>query len=276
MKNQPFKESSMQATFDSTAHAFIDMSSAFTGTRALSQSVMQPFNPIPFEPGFGGNFMPSQEIDATSYSQQYSQTPHGISEQMSASNFHQSSGPFGFEQSFSYDSFRYQQDAPTCGGQNNNWSNTEVKDGKSSIDLGDYKLDLNKKDSSINMTNKQTAETTRIWGDPHIDTNGTSGMFKGPMSFNLPNGTKVTVGTQSQGNVSYADNVTITRGNDAYVVHGLSEKDSNPLTVQHQHNGRQLDAETPDGYSLVSNGKGKGWIDPQTGRAPTAGDFSKH
>ncbi|MEX3931636.1 DUF1521 domain-containing protein [Paraburkholderia phymatum] len=277
----------MQATFDSNAHAFMDISSALTGTGTVSQSVMQRLKPTSFDSGFCGNFLPSQQIDATSYLQQLSQTSDSISASMSATNFHQSSGPGGFEQLFSYDSFRFQQDfkessflsengSSHCGCQDNNWSNTPVKDGKSTIDLGGYKLDLNKKDSSITMTNKQTGETTRIWGDPHIDTNGTSGMFKGPMTFNLPDGTKVTVGTQPKGNVSYADNVTITRGNDAYVVNGLSELDSNPLTVERNHHGYELDAYTPDGYSLVPSRKGKGWIDPQTGRAPTSGDFSKH
>jgi hypothetical protein len=160
-------------------------------------------------------------------------------------------------------------------GQQSNWSNTQVQNNKASIDLGNYAIDLNKSDSSLLLTNKQTGSTTKISGDPHIDTNGTSGTFKGSLTFDLPDHTKVTVGTQAQGSVSYADQVTITQGNKAYVVNGLSQIDSNPLTVESSHNGRQLDQQTPDGYTLVANSSGTGWIDPQTGHAPTATDFSK-
>jgi hypothetical protein len=274
----------MQATFESHTRAFIEMPPAFTGIGGLSPNAKQLFHPVPSKPSFGGDFLPDQQIDAESYLEQYSQTPRGVSGQISSSSFHEYSGEGRFEVTVSKTcdsgkTFRTRFRAATGGrvvALVRATGAIQVKDGKSTIDLGGYTLDLNKKDSSISLTNKKTGEKTRIWGDPHIDTNGTSGMFKGPMTFDLPDGTKVTVGTQSQGNVSYADNVTITRGNDAYVVRGLSEKDSNPLTVQRERNGRQLDAETPDGYSLVANRNGKGWIDPQTGRAPTAADFSKH
>jgi hypothetical protein len=168
-----------------------------------------------------------------------------------------------------------------CNG-GSDWSNTQVKDNKASVDLGKYTLDFNKSDSSMTMRNKSTGDTTKVWGDPHIDlhdgtANKTSGMFNGPMTFNLPDSTKVTVSTKSGGNasVSYADQVTITRGNQAYQVSGLSEKNSNPLTVQRSRDGRALDAQTPDGYSLVANRNGSGWIDPKTGKEPTKADFAK-
>ncbi|MEM5369477.1 DUF1521 domain-containing protein [Paraburkholderia azotifigens] len=182
---------------------------------------------------------------------------------------------FKMEQSYQKTSIHIDDSSRRCQ-NNNNWSNTCVQNGKSTIDLGDYKLDLNKSDSSMLLTNKKTGETTKVWGDPHIDNNGSSNMFKGPMSFNLQDGTKITVGTKGDGNVTYADKLTITKGNDAYVVNGLSEKNGAPLTVQREGNGRLLDAQTPDGYELVANRNGKGWIDPATGHAPTAADFKAH
>ncbi|ALL66370.1 Protein of unknown function (DUF1521) [Paraburkholderia caribensis MBA4] len=275
----------MQATFDSRIQAsFNAMPSAINASNASYQNMMQ-LKAASFDPSLNNGFMSNQRFDATSYSQQFSQTRNGVSASMSASDYHESSTRFGYEQTFSFTSVQYQQNnqgayrrdsGSDCFGGQTNWSDTAVKDNKSSIDLGEYKLDLNKKDSSMTLTNKQNGDATKIWGDPHIDTNGTSGMFKGPLTFDLPDHTKVTVGTQAQGNASYADNVTITRGNEAYSVKGLSEKDSSPLTVERSHNGRELDAQTPDGYTLVANGNGKGWIDPQTGRAPTAADFNKH
>lgn len=154
------------------------------------------------------------------------------------------------------------------------WTSTQSGN-KASIDLGNYTLDLNKSNSSMLLTNKQTGDTTRVWGDPHIDTNGMSATFNGPVTFNLPDRTKITVGTQAKGSVSYADQLTITNGNRAYTVSGLSQADKSPLSIQTSGNGRQLDRATPDGYSLVASRSGTGWIDPLTGRAPTAEDFSR-
>lgn len=281
----------MQATFDNRAHAsfnasFNDMQSSFMTSRSSQQQTMiQSHSPALFGPASGS--LQNYQFDSTSFSQQYSQTRNGMSSSTSMASFQQTISNRGFEQSFSFNSTRVRESfgntssrgndrSERCARQQDNWSNTQVKDNKSTIDLGNYKLDLNKKDSSMLLTDKKSGETTRVWGDPHIDSNGTSNLFNGPLTLNLSDGTKITVGTQGKGNVSYADKLTITKGNDAYVVNGLSEKDSNPLTVQHAGNGRQLDAMTPDGYSLVANRNGKGWIDPQTGHAPTAADYKKH
>ncbi|MFL9961116.1 DUF1521 domain-containing protein [Paraburkholderia sediminicola] len=178
-------------------------------------------------------------------------------------------------QNFKCSNTQVKDNKRNCSDQQSNWSNTQVQNNKASIDLGNYSIDLNKSNSSLLLTDKQTGSTTKISGDPHIDTDGTAGTFKGSLTFDLPDHTKVTVGTQALGSVSYADQVTITQGNKAYVVNGLSQIDSNPLTVESSHNGRQLDQQTPDGYTLAANSAGTGWIDPQTGRAPTAADFSK-
>ena len=83
--------------------------------------------------------------------------------------------------------------------------------------------------------------------------NKSTAMFNGPMTFMLPDNTKVTVGTQPAANnksVSYADQVTITRGNQAYQVTGLSEQNKAGLSVQKSRDGRALDAAAPDGYTV--------------------------
>ncbi|WP_323046728.1 DUF1521 domain-containing protein [Paraburkholderia sp.] len=163
------------------------------------------------------------------------------------------------------------------------WSNTAVSNNKASIDLGDYKLDFNKSDSSMTMTNAKTGDKTKVWGDPHLTqhengANKSTAMFNGPMTFMLPDNTKVTVGTQPGANnksVSYADQVTITRGNQAYQVTGLSQEDKAGLSVQKSRDGRALDAAAPDGYTVLANRNGSGWIDPATGKEPTAADITK-
>ncbi|WGS51095.1 DUF1521 domain-containing protein [Paraburkholderia sp. D15] len=163
------------------------------------------------------------------------------------------------------------------------WTDTGVSNNKASIDLGDYKLDFSKSNSSMLLTDKKTGDQTNIYGDPHLEQHANSGkktsdMFNGTMTFQLPDSTKVTVGTQPAKNnasISFADNVTITKGNQAYQVSGLSQQSSAPLTVQKSNNGRALDAATPDGYTVVANRNGSGFVDPATGKQPTATDLKK-
>jgi hypothetical protein len=176
-----------------------------------------------------------------------------------------------------------------CGGKDSGksgqtqWSDTAVSNNKASIDLGNYKLDFNKADSSMVMTNTKSGDTTKIWGDPHLTqhangANSSTAMFNGPMTFMLPDNTKVTVGTQTAANnknVSFADQVTITHGKQAYQVTGLSEQNQTGLSVQKSNNGRALDAAAPDGYTVKAAGGGTGWIDPTTGKEPTADNIRK-
>ncbi len=174
-----------------------------------------------------------------------------------------------------------------CGGNGSGrsdqtqWSNTTVANNKASIDLGNYKLDFNKADSSMVMTNAKSGDTTKIWGDPHLTqhvngANSSTAMFNGPMTFMLPDDTKVTVGTQPAANnksVSFADQVTITHGKQAYQVTGLSEQNKAGLDIQKSNNGRALDAAAPDGYTVQAARDGSGWINPATGKALTADDI---
>ncbi len=79
--------------------------------------------------------------------------------------------------------------------QNGPW---EVKQdgGKAHIDLGNYTLDLNEGNSEFILTNKETGEKTRIWGDPHFEHNGKAvGDFYGTMTMHLDDGTKITIHT---------------------------------------------------------------------------------
>ncbi|MEW9583582.1 DUF1521 domain-containing protein [Paraburkholderia sp. DGU8] len=290
----------MQTTIDRSSFNSYSLSqSSFAANGASSRSTVQSSGAKSLATVIGENGAANQHFSAMSYAQPGSRSPNGTSTSMSTVRFQQISGKSDrsdqcgsrnsswnttraknanshySNQKFECGNAQVKDNKRNCSGQQNNWSNTQVQNNKASIDLGNYTIDLNKSDSSLVLTNKQTGSTTKISGDPHIDTNGTSGTFKGSLTFDLPDQTKVTVGTQAQGSVSYADQVTITQGNKAYVVNGLSQLDGNPLTVQSSHNGRQLDQQTPDGYALVANSAGTGWIDPQTGLAPTAADFSK-
>lgn len=53
------------------------------------------------------------------------------------------------------------------------WTASTGSNGQGSVDLGDgYSLQLNENNSEITIRNAATGETTRIWGDPHVEIDG--------------------------------------------------------------------------------------------------------
>ncbi|MBN8887463.1 MAG: DUF1521 domain-containing protein [Rudaea sp.] len=139
------------------------------------------------------------------------------------------------------------------------------------IDLGRYTLDLNKSDSSFVLTNKATGQATRIWGDPHFDVNGQQiGTFKGPMTLNLDDGTKITVypkASADHNGTAYTDQLVITRGDRALDVTGLDQQTNDHLNIlQSPVGGRLVDLLAPDGAELYENSAGQGastWFELQ-------------
>ncbi len=173
-------------------------------------------------------------------------------------------------------------DKDDCSDRPKRWSASEVKDGKGQIDLGSNVLKFDEKDSSMKLENKQTGQTTSVWGDPHLKLPASQGgkdmMFRGPLTFRLDDKTRITLQTEqakNNPNVTYTDKVTVTRGNQAYVVNGLSEQKKGDLTIERKHNGRELSKTTPTGYELREKQDGSGWISTDTGRAPTQEDLKR-
>ena len=158
-------------------------------------------------------------------------------------------------------------------GQGSQWSDNGVNDNKSSINLGDYTMDLDKSDSSITLTDPTTGNQTKVWGDPHVDFDSNTGnpassMVDGPIHFTLPGNKQVYVKTQPSDSpgASYASDVYIVQGNRGYEIHGLSEKDATPLSVNYRPNGgADLGQQAPQGlknYIASPNGM----IDADTNR----------
>ncbi|WP_321890033.1 hypothetical protein, partial [Paraburkholderia bannensis] len=60
-----------------------------------------------------------------------------------------------------------------------------------------------------------------------------------------------------------------------YVVNGLSQQDSAPLTVQRSHDGFALAQQTPqNAMNLFANPGGTGWINANTDAPVKASDFA--
>ena len=158
------------------------------------------------------------------------------------------------------------------------WTASLQEGGKGKIDLGDgYSMELNEHNSEITIHNAKTGETTQIWGDPHVNVDGKHAFdFWGTTTFQLENGTKITIDTEQFGgnpDMYVASGVTITKGNQAIEVKGISQNQIGDLSISQSNNGRAIDAQTRDGFVLHENATGSGWRSELTGEVATQADL---
>ncbi len=160
------------------------------------------------------------------------------------------------------------------------WTVKNPGNGTADIDLGNYTLKLNEKNSQIQIINKNNGEVTNIWGDPHIDWNKdgkTDADFWGKTTFQLEDGTKITIDTEPYKNnpdMYVSSEVTVTRGDNAMKITGLSQNELGDLKVEYADRGGQaLDWAVTDGFVVKENPCGEGWINPETGKLATQKDF---
>ena len=166
--------------------------------------------------------------------------------------------------------------APTEGAS---WSASMEGESQASIDLGDgYSLELDERNSEIRIYNASTGETTHVWGDPHVDIDGEHAFdFWGTTSFELENGTKITIDTEQYAanpNEYLASKLTITKGDQAIVVDGISQNQIGDLSITQSNNGQMLDMLTRDGFVLQENATGAGWRSELTGDIATQADLN--
>lgn len=152
------------------------------------------------------------------------------------------------------------------------------QDGKCSVDLGDgYTMTINERNSEIIIKDAQ-GNTTQIWGDPHVNVNGQHvGDFYGTTTFELNNGTKITINTEpwkGNANAYVASQVVVTRGAQALTIDGVSQNQLGDVKVTMGGNGYALDARTADGLMLNERADGKGWTSSLTGQNVTQADFN--
>ncbi|AHE54833.1 DUF1521 domain-containing protein [Sphingomonas sanxanigenens] len=165
--------------------------------------------------------------------------------------------------------------APQPGAQ---WSASLTSEHTGNIDLGDgYTMRLDERSSEIMIHNEKTNEWTRIWGDPHVDVNGERAFdFWGTTTFTLENGTKVTIDTEQWGgnpDAYVASKVTVTNGDRAIVVDGISQNEIGDLEISMSDNGALIDAATRDGFVLHENATGLGWRSELTGEVARHADL---
>lgn len=135
----------------------------------------------------------------------------------------------------------------------------EMNGSKASIDLGDYTLDINEKRSEFILTNKETGESSRVWGDPHFDMDNdgkTDVDFWGTMTMNLENGTKITIQTTPwKGNedMTVSSRLVITQGDKAIEVTGMDQNRVGDMEITQSNDGYLKDIFTGDGLDIYEN-----------------------
>lgn len=118
----------------------------------------------------------------------------------------------------------------------------------------------------ISVTNKQTGEAYKVWGDPHVDVDGKHAFdFKGTTTFDLDDGTKITVDTtpwKGQNGATIASKVTIVDGQSDYAVQikGVDDNKTGDLTFNETSKGWLMDEMVDDGNVLHENPAGTGFV----------------
>jgi Domain of Unknown Function (DUF1521) len=148
---------------------------------------------------------------------------------------------------------------PTIPEPRANWTVQTTGQSTANIDLGDgYKLQIDERNSEMTILNTATGQSTRIWGDPHVDVNGQRKFdFWGTTTFTLANGTKLTINTEQWNgnpNAYVASQVVITKGDNAIIVDGISQNRIGDLSISMSGNGRAIDAAHRDGFTIHEGG----------------------
>jgi len=173
------------------------------------------------------------------------------------------------------------QGLSAASGASGEWTVDRSSDGKATIDLGNYTLTLNEHNSEFVLTNKDSGERTRIWGDPHFEHNGSRvGDFYGTTTLNLADGTKITINTTpwEAGNngMTLSSTLTITQGDRVMRVTGLDQNRIGDLDIQQlPFTGRLVDAAVDDGTNIYENPEGGPWMRLDNGGwlTPIDGEF---
>jgi hypothetical protein len=120
--------------------------------------------------------------------------------------------------------------------------------------------------NEVNILDKHTGETTKIWGDPHVDVNGKHAFdFWGATTFNLKDGTKVTIDTtpfKDNPNVTLASKVTITNGDYGVQISGVDTNKVGDLAFEEGKGwGQLIDSAVADGNELYASQGGYKGVD---------------
>lgn len=141
---------------------------------------------------------------------------------------------------------------------------TTMVGGKAVFENNNYRISAGD-DNEVLIQNKNTGETYRAWGDPHMDIDGQHSFdFWGTTSFLLDDGTKVTINTTpwaGNANATISSKVTITNGDYGVQITGVDTNTLGDLAIDEGKGwGGLVDLAVDDGNVLIENTFGKGFL----------------
>jgi Domain of Unknown Function (DUF1521) len=141
---------------------------------------------------------------------------------------------------------------------------TRMEGGKAVFENDNYRVTCGD-DNEVMVCNKNTGETYRVWGDPHMDVDGQHAFdFWGTTTLELDDGTKLTIETtpwNANNGMSLASKVTITNGDYGVRISGIDTNKTGDLHIDEAAGwGGVLDAAVEDGNVLQENRCGSGFV----------------
>ena len=122
------------------------------------------------------------------------------------------------------------------------------------VNTGRYTISASTDESGmLTVKDNVSGESFKVWGDPHITTDkgDTTDFQHAPATFDLPDGTRITVDPTKNSGVNYINDVTITKGNDAVEMTGF--QGGTLKTQELPGEGHYLDRTTPEGTVLTAH-----------------------
>lgn len=143
-------------------------------------------------------------------------------------------------------------------------ASTRMEGGKAVFENDNYRITAGD-DNRVLIQNKHTGETYEAWGDPHVKVDGQQAFdFWGTTSFQLEDGTKVTIETTpwaNNPNATLSSKVTITNGDYGVQITGVDTNTRGDLQIHEAAGwGRTLDWAVDDGNLLQENPAGRGFL----------------
>ncbi|WP_083754516.1 DUF1521 domain-containing protein [Bradyrhizobium murdochi] len=176
---------------------------------------------------------------------------------------------------------------PSSGGSSCGGSGEPFKVNGNTVDTGRYCITASTEHKGqLEVTDKQTGKKFKVWGDPHIETGDgdKTDFHRKPATFELPDGTKITIDPTNGEGKTYIEKVAITRGDQAAEMTGFQGNLKTELksgqgqaldqqyedgTVMKTKNGEIDDLVLPNGQEITGNNIKD--IDGYAGTGPTQG-----